>query len=79
MKKSLILLSAVCALALTSCSKKESSDVIIGGIFPLSGNVAVYGVECKNGVDLAIEEINAAGGINGKKVVLVSEDDEGND
>lgn len=78
MKKSLILLSAVCALALTSCTKKESSDVIIGGIFPLSGNVAVYGVECKNGVDLAIEEINAAGGINGKKVVLVSEDDEGN-
>ena len=78
MKKSLILLSAVCALALTSCSKKESSDVIIGGIFPLSGNVAVYGVECKNGVDLAIEELNAAGGINGKKVVLVSEDDEGN-
>ena len=53
MKKSLILLSAVCALALTSCTKKESSDVIIGGIFPLSGNVAVYGVECKNGVDLA--------------------------
>lgn len=79
MKKILgILSAAVLALALASCSKAESNSVKIGGIFPLSGQVAVYGVECKNGVDLAIEEINAAGGINGKPVVLVSEDDEGN-
>lgn len=79
MKKILGILSAtVLALTLASCSKAESNSVKIGGIFPLSGQVAVYGVECKNGVDLAIEEINAAGGINGKPVVLVSEDDEGN-
>lgn len=79
MKKILGILSAVVlALTLASCSKAESNSVKIGGIFPLSGQVAVYGVECKNGVDLAIEEINAAGGINGKPVVLVSEDDEGN-
>lgn len=79
MKKILgILSAAVLALTLASCSKAESNSVKIGGIFPLSGQVAVYGVECKNGVDLAIEEINAAGGINGKPVVLVSEDDEGN-
>ena len=79
MKKILGVLSAVIlALTLASCSKAESNSVKIGGIFPLSGQVAVYGVECKNGVDLAIEEINAAGGINGKPIVLVSEDDEGN-
>lgn len=79
MKKILGVLSAVVlALTLASCSKAESNSVKIGGIFPLSGQVAVYGVECKNGVDLAIEEINAAGGINGKPIVLVSEDDEGN-
>ena len=79
MKKILgVLSAAVLALTLASCSKAESNSVKIGGIFPLSGQVAVYGVECKNGVDLAIEEINAAGGINGKPVVLVSEDDEGN-
>lgn len=79
MKKILgILSAAILALTLASCSKAESNSVKIGGIFPLSGQVAVYGVECKNGVDLAIEEINAAGGINGKPVVLVSEDDEGN-
>lgn len=79
MKKILGVLSAVIlALTLASCSKAESNSVKIGGIFPLSGQVAVYGVECKNGVDLAIEEINATGGINGKPIVLVSEDDEGN-
>lgn len=79
MKKILGVLSAVIlVLTLASCSKAESNSVKIGGIFPLSGQVAVYGVECKNGVDLAIEEINAAGGINGKPIVLVSEDDEGN-
>ena len=71
-------LAAAALFALASCGKKESDSITIGGIFPLSGNVSVYGVECKNGIDLAIEEINAAGGVNGKKFVLVSEDDEGN-
>lgn len=79
MKKSAVisfLLASV--MALTSCGKKETNEIVIGGIFPLSGGVAVYGVECKNGIDLAIEEINAAGGVNGKNIVLISEDDEGN-
>ena len=59
------------------CSKSESDTINIGGIFPLSGDVAVYGVECKKGIDLAIGEINEAGGVNGKKIVLIGEDDEG--
>ena len=82
MKKSFkMTLSAVFVLAATSfvfAAPKKGATIKIGGVAPLSGGVAVYGVECKNGIDLAIEEINAAGGINGKKVVLISEDDEGN-
>ena len=39
--------------------------------------LAVYGVECKNGIDLAVSEINAAGGINGQQVQFICEDDEG--
>ncbi|MCR5386609.1 MAG: ABC transporter substrate-binding protein [Treponema sp.] len=79
MKKSAIGSVVLAALlAFTSCGNSKSNDIVIGGIFPLSGAVAVYGVECKNGIDLAIEEINAAGGVNGQKLVLVSEDDEGN-
>lgn len=67
--------------AAVSCSKKDvdsaSGIIKIGGVAPLSGNVAVYGVECKNGIDLAVEEINAAGGVAGKKLVFICEDDEG--
>lgn len=62
----------------SGCSKKVSDSIKIGGVFPLTGAVSVYGVECKNGIDLAIDEINAAGGVNGKQIVLISEDDEGN-
>ncbi len=71
-------LAAGALLMATSCGKKEADSIKIGGIFPLSGNVSVYGVEANNGIDLAIDEINGSGGINGKKVVLISEDDEGN-
>lgn len=60
-----------------SCSGKKNDTIKIGGIAPLSGGVAVYGTECKNGVDLAVEEINAAGGINGQKIEFICEDDEG--
>lgn len=79
MKKiSLAALSFVLFLCVTGCSKKADDSIKIGGVFPLTGGVSVYGVECKNGIDLAIEEINAAGGVNGKMLVLISEDDEGN-
>ena len=60
------------------CAKKESDHFVIGGIFPLAGPVAVYGNEARNGVELAVLEINAAGGIGGKQIKLISEDDEGN-
>ena len=80
MKKSLtvvLALSAALALSVTGCSKSDSNSITVGGVAPLSGGVAVYGVECKKGIDLAVEEINAAGGINGKNIVFVCEDDEG--
>ena len=70
------MLAAVFCLA--GCSKKQDNSIKIGGVFPLTGAVSVYGVECKNGIDLAIDEINAAGGVDGKQIVLISEDDEGN-
>ncbi|WP_428769156.1 ABC transporter substrate-binding protein [Treponema sp. HNW] len=69
---------AVVSVFFAGCAKKESDTFTIGGIYPLSGPVAVYGTEARNGVELAIAEINAAGGIAGKQVVLIGEDDEGN-
>lgn len=50
--------------------------VTIGGIGPLTGDAASYGISVKNGGELAVEEINAAGGIDGKQIVYLYEDDE---
>ena len=67
----------IVSMAFVGCKKGDDNTIKIGGIAPLSGAVAVYGVECTNGVNLAVEEINAAGGINGKKIAYIAEDDEG--
>ncbi len=48
----------------------------IGGIGPLTGGAAVYGVAAKNGSQIAVDEINEAGGINGMTVELNFQDDE---
>ncbi|MEQ8153954.1 MAG: ABC transporter substrate-binding protein [Clostridiaceae bacterium] len=81
MKKKIIatiMVTLVAASAFAGCAKKaDSSDTIkIGNIGPLTGKGSTYGQSVKDGAELYLEEINAAGGINGKKVQLVSEDDE---
>lgn len=48
----------------------------IGGIGPVTGSAAVYGISCRNAQELAVEEINAAGGINGYPIVMKYDDDE---
>lgn len=48
----------------------------IGGIGPLTGGAAVYGNAAMNGSQIAVDEINAAGGINGMTVELNFQDDE---
>lgn len=55
-----------------------SGDTIkLGVLAPLTGEVSVYGVAAKNGIDLAINEINAAGGVLGKQIELMVEDEKG--
>jgi ABC-type branched-chain amino acid transport systems, periplasmic component len=78
LKLALAVAFVAAVFAFSGCKKAESKTIKIGGIYPLSGNVAVYGTEAKNGVEMAVAEINAAGGINGKQVELIAEDDEGN-
>jgi branched-chain amino acid transport system substrate-binding protein len=51
--------------------------VKVGIVLPLTGAQAKFGEIEKDSFDMALEEINAAGGINGKKLVLVIEDDTG--
>jgi len=80
MKKIVSLLTVtLCVVSLAlSCKAKDGDTVSIGAVFPLSGAVAYYGNESRDGALLALEEVNAAGGLLGKKLALISEDDEGN-
>ena len=48
----------------------------IGGIGPTTGSAAVYGTAVQNAAQLAVDEINAAGGINGVQIEFKFEDDE---
>jgi branched-chain amino acid transport system substrate-binding protein len=55
----------------------HAADIKLGVAEALSGGAAQYGAAIKNGFQLAADEINAAGGINGNKLVLVVEDEQG--
>ena len=69
----------VCA-TLVGCGNSGSTasgDVFkIGGIGPTTGDAASYGIAVKNGIQIAVDEINEAGGINGYQIDYKFEDDE---
>lgn len=62
-------------LLLLSCQKKESNTVKFGATFPLTGDVASYGISAKQGIELKIDEINKQGGVLGKQIVVDFQDD----
>ena len=65
--------------ASTADSGDFTGTLVIGGIGPVTGGAAVYGNAVKNGIQLAVDEINAAGGVNGIKLELNFQDDEHNE
>jgi branched-chain amino acid transport system substrate-binding protein len=79
----LVLLALCSLLLLSACNggNKESGppadEIIIGEYGSLTGSTATFGISTKNGIDIAVDEINKAGGILGKKVRVVVEDDQG--
>lgn len=77
--RKLALGAALAALCVTIFAPAQAEDVIkIGQSTALSGPAATWGVGAMRSATLAVEEINAAGGIDGKKVVLISRDSEHN-
>lgn len=59
-----------------AAASSEGGTFMIGGVGPVTGPAAAYGNAVKNGMELAIKEINAAGGINGAQIEYKFEDDE---
>ena len=70
--------AAAAADATTAAEGTASADGVfkIGGIGPVTGAAAVYGLAVKNGAQIAVDEINAAGGINGYQIEYQFQDDE---
>ena len=92
MKKfmALVLVAAMCMCLFAGCGSSNSGTAAteapaeasgsntfkIGGSGPLTGDAAIYGTAVKNGGQIAIDEINANGGINGYQVEWKFEDDQ---
>lgn len=78
MKKLLCLIVMLaCAFVFFGCTQNESDAITFGILGPFSGNLSVYGTSVREGAMLAIDDLNANGGILGKQVKALSEDDEG--
>lgn len=79
--KKLFAILLVCCMAVSmfaGCGNADSDEeyIVIGGIGPITGDYATYGTSVKQGAQLAVDEINEAGGVNGMKLKLEFEDDE---
>ena len=80
--KKVVAMAAVAVMgvaAFAGCSggnKANDDKFYIGGIGPVTGGAAVYGNAVKFGAQIAVDEINAAGGINGYKIEFKFEDDQ---
>src|SRR5260370_14107874 len=76
MKRNLwVLLAGVGATALSVASAK-AQDIVVSVAGPMTGGDAVFGEQLKRGAEMAIADINAAGGLMGKKLKLEVGDDQ---
>ena len=69
-------LAAVGVVVLSGAGCKPKGDeIIVGAYLSLSGPDSTFGTDTREGVDLALDEVNASGGVKGKKVKVLYEDD----
>ena len=81
-----LLVTSILSLALLSCAPDESAtgtaggatgnEILVGEYGSLTGSTATFGQSTHNGIVLALDEVNAAGGINGRQIKLFTEDDQ---
>ncbi|MEN6364013.1 MAG: ABC transporter substrate-binding protein [Rectinema sp.] len=73
----ILAMAALVAVMMASCGGGKAAEIKIGAVSPLTGEAATFGLSTKNGMELAVEEWNAAGGLLGKQIKLIVEDDKG--
>lgn len=74
-KLGLLIVSTLIIFLVVSCGAKQT--IKLGFVAQLTGNQAELGIQERNGVQLAVEEINADGGIDGRNIELIVKDDMG--
>ncbi len=74
----ILVLSIILMLPSPTANVVREDTITIGALLPLSGKAAVYGQEIQQAIELALEEINEEGGIHGKELVVIYEDDQAN-
>jgi len=73
----LLSVSLVLLLALPWLAHAFGDEVVVGFMVPLTKKGASYGVQSRAATEVAVEEINAAGGISGRKLTIITKDSEG--
>ena len=73
--RALVVLTALLAILVTAGCRPKTDDIPIGAYLSLSGADATFGTDVRDGIALAIEEVNAKGGVHGKRVRVIYEDD----
>ena len=63
---------ALAVSGFTGCDKKDGNEIIVGEFASLTGGTATFGPSAHKGTVMAIKEINAAGGLLGKKILLIT-------
>ena len=76
MKKSVLLSLGITAVLFSACDKKSSDAIVVGEFASLTGKEATFGISSHEGTQLAVEELNAGDGVLGKKISLVTEDNQ---
>ncbi|WP_254054917.1 ABC transporter substrate-binding protein [Pseudophaeobacter sp. EL27] len=69
-----VLKASSIAIAAALAAGGVSAEVKIGAIFDLTGGLKIYGIQQGNALELAVENINAAGGVLGQEIEIVSYD-----
>jgi branched-chain amino acid transport system substrate-binding protein len=84
-----LLLLGLLPLSLVACDKKDggggsssggtagsgTGDIVIGHVASLSGDTATFGTSCEEGIRLALDEVNRAGVLGGRKIQVITQDD----
>ncbi|MGH6754333.1 MAG: ABC transporter substrate-binding protein, partial [Bradyrhizobium sp.] len=75
-RRILIAAAAGCLALAQPAAAQDKPPIKLGAILPLTGFGATYGTLFQTGLNLGVEDVNAAGGVNGSKIELVIEDDQ---